>query len=473
MKEQCEDRVGLLQILIASKTEGTPSINVPPCPLTPPVLPEHSPPIGDTQRSQLLYNTSKFSIRSTATNSNTIGPKLPNCPTADKKGFLTTLRTDKKTRRESIDTWRKSTSQPVQATRAATLAWNSITRKEGESVAHSFTVPSSMDTLNMRSDVITWSTTGSIMRLKNSQMLGFGNKQAAEGTEHDCKIVIERKLDELPGVRCRPSQGRVRERPRSSVFPLGDTEGGNLQPPLLPPHQVPVRHLPPIPRKPLPRHNSSGKDCASDESNQPLLLLKVPPRLSEKQDRLRFTLTEGSEGGFRGRGRSGPEPQAPFCNIESNSLQNSTRRKSSLIEISLATNELEDLSDGARPSDVNLSGDNWDDRLLAAMKSVDKGVDGEALKQVANEIVVKGDDVRWSDVAGLEGAKQALKEAVVYPFLRPDLFSGLREPARGMLLFGPPGTGKTMLARAVATESRSTFFSISASSLTSKYVYTP
>jgi hypothetical protein len=41
----------------------------------------------------------------------------------------------------------------VQATRAATLAWNSITRKEGESVAHSFTVPSSMDTLNMRSDV--------------------------------------------------------------------------------------------------------------------------------------------------------------------------------------------------------------------------------------------------------------------------------------------------------------------------------
>ncbi|CRK42294.1 hypothetical protein BN1723_019003, partial [Verticillium longisporum] len=87
-----------------------------------------------------------------------------------------------------------------------------------------------------------------------------------------------------------------------------------------------------------------------------------------------------------------------------------------------------------------------------------------------NEIVVKGDEVHWSDVAGLEIAKNALREAVVYPFLRPDLFMGLREPARGMLLFGPPGTGKTMLARAVATESRSTFFSISASSLTSKYL---
>lgn len=83
--------------------------------------------------------------------------------------------------------------------------------------------------------------------------------------------------------------------------------------------------------------------------------------------------------------------------------------------------------------------------------------------------MVHGDEVHWDDVAGLELAKTALKEAVVYPFLRPDLFMGLREPARGMLLFGPPGTGKTMIARAVATESQSTFFSVSASSLASKW----
>jgi SpoVK/Ycf46/Vps4 family AAA+-type ATPase len=109
------------------------------------------------------------------------------------------------------------------------------------------------------------------------------------------------------------------------------------------------------------------------------------------------------------------------------------------------------------------------DDLDKIMNKLPKGVDPQSAQQILNDIVVRGDEVHWDDIAGLEGAKKALKEAVVYPFLRPDLFSGLREPARGMLLFGPPGTGKTMLARAVATESKSTFFSVSASSLTSKW----
>ncbi|KAJ5544797.1 hypothetical protein N7535_006815 [Penicillium sp. DV-2018c] len=120
-------------------------------------------------------------------------------------------------------------------------------------------------------------------------------------------------------------------------------------------------------------------------------------------------------------------------------------------------------------SDAEDEDEDDNDDITKIMEKLPKGIDSQAAKQILNDIVVRGDEVHWDDIAGLEGAKKALKEAVVYPFLRPDLFSGLREPARGMLLFGPPGTGKTMLARAVATESKSTFFSISASSLTSKW----
>ena len=122
-------------------------------------------------------------------------------------------------------------------------------------------------------------------------------------------------------------------------------------------------------------------------------------------------------------------------------------------------------------SEESLSEDeNGEDiEIVKLMKNLPKGVDANSAQQILNDIVVRGDEVHWDDVAGLEAAKKALKEAVVYPFLRPDLFMGLREPTRGMLLFGPPGTGKTMLARAVATESKSTFFSVSASSLTSKW----
>ena len=75
----------------------------------------------------------------------------------------------------------------------------------------------------------------------------------------------------------------------------------------------------------------------------------------------------------------------------------------------------------------------------------------------------------FSDIVGLDSAKQLLHEAVTLPLLHPAFFTGLLSPWRGLLLYGPPGTGKTMLARAVACACHTTFFNIGSSTITSKY----
>jgi vacuolar protein-sorting-associated protein 4 len=79
-------------------------------------------------------------------------------------------------------------------------------------------------------------------------------------------------------------------------------------------------------------------------------------------------------------------------------------------------------------------------------------------------------NVRWDEIAGLEGAKEALREAVIMPTRFPQLFVGRRRPWKGILMYGPPGTGKSHLAKAVATESDGTFFSVSSSDLMSRWL---
>lgn len=99
-----------------------------------------------------------------------------------------------------------------------------------------------------------------------------------------------------------------------------------------------------------------------------------------------------------------------------------------------------------------------------------KNLDPRMVELIENEIMEKDCKITWEDIAGLEFAKKTINEIIIWPMLRPDIFKGIRAPPRGIMFFGPPGTGKTLLGKAIACQSKSTFMSISASTLTSKWV---
>lgn len=105
-------------------------------------------------------------------------------------------------------------------------------------------------------------------------------------------------------------------------------------------------------------------------------------------------------------------------------------------------------------------------------KDDDKDSENAKLKSglANNTMLVEKPNVKWSDVAGLQGAKDALKEAVIMPLRFPSMFTEKRTPWKGILLYGPPGTGKSFLAKAVATEANTTFFSVSSADLVSKWL---
>lgn len=123
----------------------------------------------------------------------------------------------------------------------------------------------------------------------------------------------------------------------------------------------------------------------------------------------------------------------------------------------------EPVKDGESRSKDDKKGSDDDDNEDPDKKKMQANLEGA--------IVMEKPNVKWNDIAGLEGAKEALKEAVILPIKFPQLFTGKRVPWKGILLFGPPGTGKSYLAKAVATEANnSTFFSVSSSDLVSKWL---
>lgn len=99
-----------------------------------------------------------------------------------------------------------------------------------------------------------------------------------------------------------------------------------------------------------------------------------------------------------------------------------------------------------------------------------RNLEPRLIEHITNEILSTETRITWADIAGLEHAKRCVREMIIWPLKRPDLFQGTRAPGKGLLLYGPPGTGKTLIGKAIAGESNATFFSISSSSLTSKWI---
>ncbi len=95
--------------------------------------------------------------------------------------------------------------------------------------------------------------------------------------------------------------------------------------------------------------------------------------------------------------------------------------------------------------------------------------DQELQSKILSMIIPEKPNVSWSDIAGLESAKQAIDDAIILPLKRQDLFSGM-PTWKGIMLFGPPGCGKTLLAKAAASECNAKFFNVSAADIMVKWV---
>ncbi|KAI9816592.1 MAG: hypothetical protein M1827_001724 [Pycnora praestabilis] len=479
-----------------------------------------TPNLSQSTNASLKLPTSPPSI--------TVPPKQSSrTPSPEKKGrMLTTLRPGRDGKRPSRSPMSSRTRQtkPAASSKAATLAWDSMSKSGGKKLGQSLAdVGGSSTTLNsIHRDSV---DRGTITKVHSAGSGTLPNEPKSRRTSYARTPSPPDHIDpkdggqnELTRPTTYPTSSAAWQHEISSGYPAVRPQTVedliSLDPPTPPtlPPPPPPKHVetapaiakssnksPPMLLNPemdyLTYRNEYPATAPISKKNAPAPLLKPSRMMSEVESQSNLPVRQKSP-----QRRPRPKESAPRKPVANSSTPRNNHHRHGQPSTSSGSGD-ENTSSGrdvaskttrkarkqhedailvegpttptssASSSPIRSTADKeWQQRVDHLTKNLPKGVDEAAARQIFNEIVVKGDEVHWDDVAGLEVAKNALKEAVVYPFLRPDLFMGLREPARGMLLFGPPGTGKTMLARAVATESRSTFFSISASSLTSKFL---
>src|SRR5919108_687315 len=110
------------------------------------------------------------------------------------------------------------------------------------------------------------------------------------------------------------------------------------------------------------------------------------------------------------------------------------------------------------------------DKLIITQNDFEQAIK-DVMPSAMREVFLESQDVGWEDIGGLEGVKRELQEAVEWPLKYPDLYTKIGHTVpKGILLHGPSGTGKTLLAKAVATESEANFISVKGPELLSKWV---